>query len=82
MTLTFDQQGGYRLKSRCGAELGTAHVSGKDVRFSDARDAGGNYCRDQLYETSVKTLTGDVVWTIQNNELRLTKGATTLVFDA
>ena len=80
MALTFDKQGGYGLESDCGAELGTVAINGATARFFDAREATAKTCRDELYDTSVRTLTGTVAWTIANKELWLTKGVTTLIF--
>jgi heat shock protein HslJ len=83
VTLAFDAKGGYRLASHCGAQVGKAHVTRRTIEFSDARTDGGNYdaCLQESFQGAAKQLAGTVDWKIDNRQLRLTKGSTTLLFD-
>jgi hypothetical protein len=78
--LTF-AAGGYRLETGCGNYAGDATVHKATVDFANQHDLGGNYCLNPLGRQLAQFLDGTADWTIDKGQLKLTKGATTTVFN-
>lgn len=83
VTLTFDAKGGYRLGSHCNVWLGSVDIRDGSAVFTNRHSGGGVYdaCLDQSLEHASAVLDGTVTWKINNGQLVVTKGNTTLTFD-